>query len=93
MTTRASLKAATGPMRSRTMATSSRPISASAFVTPDFSTTRPQRHLPLQRIAHADHGAFGNIGMRGQHLLHRAGGQAVARDVDDVVGADMITQR
>ena len=46
-TTRASLKAATGPMRSRTMAISSRPISPSAVVTPCLSTTRPSGTWPF----------------------------------------------
>jgi hypothetical protein len=85
-TTMASLKAATGPILSRTSATSSFSISAAMRVTPAFSTTKPQAPA-LQLVGDADHGAFGDVRMGGEHLLHAAGRQAVAGDVDDVVGA------
>jgi hypothetical protein len=42
---------------------------------------------PFSCVGHADHGAFGHVRVRGQHLFHAAGRQAVARDVDDVIGA------
>jgi hypothetical protein len=51
LTTRASLKAATGPMRSRTRATSSRVITASSVFTPALSTTRPSGTWPLSSSA------------------------------------------
>jgi hypothetical protein len=35
----------------------------------------------------AEHGAFGDVGMRRQHLLHAAGRKPMAGDIDDVVGA------
>jgi hypothetical protein len=35
----------------------------------------------------ADDGALGDVAVRGEHLLHAAGREAVAGDVDDVVGA------
>ena len=46
-----------------------------------------ERDLALHRIVYSDDGAFGDVGMLGQHLLHGPGRQAVAGDVDDVVGA------
>ncbi|MPL75488.1 hypothetical protein SDC9_21312 [bioreactor metagenome] len=45
------------------------------------------RGLALQLVGGPDHRAFGDVGMRGEHLLHRAGRQPVARDVDHVIGA------
>jgi hypothetical protein len=45
------------------------------------------RHLTLHRVGDADHGALGDRRVRGEHLLHRAGRQAVPGHVDDVVGA------
>lgn len=44
-------------------------------------------HLALHRVGHTDDGAFGDVGVFGEDFLHRAGRQAVAGDVDDVVGA------
>ena len=46
-TVTAILKAATGPILSRTSATSSFSISAGSRVTPDFSTTKPQGCSPF----------------------------------------------
>ena len=43
--------------------------------------------MAFQIICHADNGAFGNIGMAGQHLFHSAGRQAVAGNVDDIISA------
>ena len=45
------------------------------------------RDLALEAVGDADHRAFGHIGMGRQHLFHAAGGEAMAGDVDDVVGA------
>ena len=47
----------------------------------------PARDLALHRVRHADHGALGDRRVRGQHLLHAAGGQPVPGHVDHVVGA------
>ena len=44
-------------------------------------------HLALELVGDADHGAFGDVRVGGQHLLHAAGREPVAGDVDDVVGA------
>ena len=46
--------------------------------------------LALDLVLDAEHGAFGDVRMRGHHLLHAAGRQAMAGDVDDVVGAAMM---
>src|SRR5579885_2277510 len=45
------------------------------------------RHLALELVLDAEHGALGDVGVGGQHLLHAAGREPVAGDVDDVVGA------
>ena len=45
------------------------------------------RHLALELVLDAEHGAFGDVLVRRQHLLHAAGRKPVAGDVDDVVGA------
>src|SRR5260370_24601862 len=44
-------------------------------------------HFALDRILHAEHRAFGDVGMRRQNLFHAAGGKPMAGDIDDVVGA------
>src|SRR6516165_7591986 len=44
-------------------------------------------HLALERILDAEHGAFGDVRMRGEHFLHATGREPVAGDIDDVVGA------
>ena len=44
-------------------------------------------HLALDCILDAKHGAFGNIGAGRENLLHAAGRQTMAGDIDDVVGA------
>ena len=54
---------------------------------PGLEHQEAERHLALQRIGDADHRAFGDIGMRRQHLLDLAGREPVGGDVDDVVGA------
>src|SRR6516165_438066 len=41
----------------------------------------------LELVCDADHGAFGDILVRREHLLHPTGREPVAGDVDDVVGA------
>ena len=69
LTTSACLKAATGPIWSRTSLTHSALISASGRL-----------------VRNADHGAFGNVRVAGQYLFHCASGQAMVRDVYDVVG-------
>ena len=40
---------------------------------------QPERHLALERVGDAHDRAFGDIGMRRQHLLHPAGRQSVRR--------------
>ncbi len=55
--------------------------------TPAFSTTKPTGTWPFKRVVDADDRAFGHVGMVRQHLFHVAGGEPVAGDVDDVVGA------
>ena len=45
------------------------------------------RHLALQRVGDADHRDLGDVRMAGDALLDLARAQAVAGDVDDVVGA------
>ena len=44
-------------------------------------------HLALEVVVHAEDRALGHVLVVGQHLLHGAGGEAVAGHVDDVVGA------
>src|SRR5256714_10801317 len=44
-------------------------------------------NLALERIRDADHGAFGDILVRGEHFFHPASGQPMAGDVDDIVGS------
>ncbi len=46
-----------------------------------------QRDLAFDLVGDSYHSAFGDIGMRGQHLFDGAGGEAMPSDVDDVVGA------
>ena len=55
---------------------------------PGLEDEEAERDFPLDRIAHTDHSTLSNIGMGGQHLFHRAGREAVASHIDDVVGAD-----
>ena len=43
-------------------------------------------NLPFELIGNADDGAFRHIGVAGADFLNRAGGQAMAGDIDDVVG-------
>src|SRR6185295_4372727 len=45
------------------------------------------RHLALDLIGNAEYRAFCHIGMRGEYFLHAASRQAMARNIDDVVGA------
>src|SRR5699024_7828906 len=45
------------------------------------------RELALQRIVSPDDRAFRHIRVAGERLLDGAGGQAVAGDIDDVIGA------
>src|SRR5215469_18185564 len=52
-----------------------------------FEHDEATRHLALELILDAEHGAFGDVGVRGEHFLHAAGGEPVAGDIDDVVGA------
>jgi hypothetical protein len=47
----------------------------------------PQRQLALELVGDADDRALGDVRMRREHLLHAAGGEPVAGDVDDVVDA------
>src|SRR5262249_28926928 len=44
-------------------------------------------YLALEFVLDAEHRAFGNVLVPGQHLLHAAGRKPVAGDIDDVVGA------
>ena len=85
-TTITDLKAATGPISSRTSLTTSASMSLAGRLTPAFSTRSP-RDLPLHGVGDADDGAFGHVLVLGHHLLHLARRQAMAGDVDDVVGA------
>ena len=86
-TVMASLNAATGPIFSRTSATISCSISVGSRLTPALSTMKPHGTSPLSCIRDADHGAFGDVLVARQHLLHAAGREPVPRDIDDVVGA------
>src|SRR5262249_11743661 len=43
--------------------------------------------LALELVGDADHGALGDILMRGEHLLHSTGREPMAGDVNDIVGA------
>ena len=86
-TTIASLNEATGPIFSRISPQHSCSISAAGRLTPALSTTKPRRHLALERVGDADHRTFGNVLVRGQHFLHAAGREPVPGDIDDVVGA------
>ena len=85
-TTIAVLNAATGPIRSRTSRTTSASISPSGAVDARLQNDEADGQLALQLVGDADHGALGDVRMRGEHLLHRSGREAVAGDVDDVVG-------
>lgn len=57
------------------------------FVHAGFEDHKAERRLALQGIGHADHRAFGDIGMAGEDFFHLAGGEAMAGDIDDVIGA------
>ena len=46
-----------------------------------------ERQLAAQLVGHAEDRAFGDVGMGRDDLLHGAGREPVAGDVDDVVGA------
>src|SRR5450755_3854649 len=54
---------------------------------PGLQDEEPDGQLSLELVRGPDHGALGDVGVGGQHLLDRAGREAVAGDVDDVVGA------
>ena len=82
----ASLNAATGPSF-RAPAPPSPSRSRLAARHAGLQHHEAARHLALEGILDAEHRAFGDIGMRGEHLLHAAGGKPVPGDVDDVVGA------
>ena len=56
-------------------------------VDPRLQHEEAARRFPFDRIPHADHRAFRDIGMAGEHLFHAAGREPVARAVDDIVGA------
>ena len=86
-TTRASRKQATAPTRSRTSATSSSRSSPRVAVGAGLQHHEPERHLAAQLVGDAEHGALGDVGVRRDDLLHRAGREAMAGDVDDVVDA------
>jgi FKBP-type peptidyl-prolyl cis-trans isomerase 2 len=81
------LKAATGPILSRTSLTHSATTSSGGRVRPLVEAEEAHGQLALELVRHADHGAFGHVRMGGQHLLHAAGRQPVAGHVDDVIGA------
>ncbi len=42
--------------------------------------------MPFELIFHPEDGAFGHVGMIGQDLFHRPGGQPVTGHIDNVVG-------
>src|SRR4051812_9754391 len=44
---------------------------------PGLQDHEPARHLALELVLHADHGAFGDGRVRGEHLLHAAGREPV----------------
>ena len=52
-----------------------------------FQDDEADRQLPFELVRHADHRALGHVRVRGEDLLHRPGREAMAGDVDDVVGA------
>ena len=81
------LKAATGPILSRTSATSSLLDLGRRGGDPALEHGEAAWRLALERILDADHRTFGDRRMRGDHLLHAAGRETVTRDIDDVVGA------
>jgi len=62
-------------------------VASSVFLAPAFSTKKPNGTCPFHGIGDADHGAFRDRGMRGQHFFDRAGGETMAGDIDDVVRA------
>src|SRR6516225_5912176 len=43
-------------------------------------------HFAFELVFDPEHGAFGDVGMRGQHFFHATGREPVASDVDDVIG-------
>src|SRR3990172_2878261 len=61
--------------------------SPSAFlrIGPRIEDHERERNLALQRVGCADDGAFGDVRMRGEDLLHRAGRKPVPGDVDHVI--------
>ena len=87
-TTRASRKHATGADLARARSATSSPRSSPRVALgARLQHDEPERHLPAQLVGDADHGALGDVGVRRDDLLHRAGREAVAGDVDDVVDA------
>ena len=86
LTMRTCLKDATGPISSRTRATSSAAIVRALTLDPRLQDGEADRHLTLEIIGDPDDRALGDIRVGGEHLLHRAGRKPVAGGVDDVVG-------
>ena len=87
LTVMASLNAATGPILSRTSCDAFLLDLGGRAVDAGLQHDEAARHLALQLVLDAEHRAFGDVLVRGQHLLHAAGRKPVAGDVDDVVGA------
>src|SRR6202034_875728 len=47
---------------------------------------KPARSLAFDLVLDAEHGAFRDVRVRGDDFLHAGGRQAMASDIDDVVG-------
>ena len=76
-TTSTSLKHATAPISSRTAVDEL--VGETVGRRAGLQHDQAPRHLALDLVGDADHGALGHRGMRGQHRLDRAGRQAGAR--------------
>ena len=59
---------------------------AVAIFDASFTTRKRQRHLPLHRVGDTDHRNFGDVGMRLHGLLDLTGANAMAGDIDHIVG-------
>ncbi|MNI84916.1 hypothetical protein D3C81_1635960 [compost metagenome] len=52
-----------------------------------FRDNKRHRHLPFQRIFHADHRHFRDVRIAGNTLLYLAGAQPVSGHVYHIIGA------
>ena len=79
------LEAATGPTSSRTLATISPLDDGEVLVHVRLQDDEAERQLAFEAVRDAEHGALGDVGVGGEHLLQPPRREPVPGDVDDVV--------